>query len=130
MGKSLPRKCNSCAKTYKTDFVKHAKTCKAGFKGWTFLNRSGAVIPEKKLKKMANRIHDATDGERVDRRKEIIDDHSRSWRKLKRRGGPACNWPEIIAALTHLIALIRARPDANHRKLVLLLLELSKPLTK
>ena len=130
MGKSLPRKCNACAKTIKNNFVRHAKACPAGFTKWTFLAHAGDAIPKTKLKKVANRIHDATDGERADRRKEIIDDHSRSWRKLKRLGVPACNWPEIIAAITHLFGLVRARPDVTHRKLVLLHLELSKPLTK
>ena len=130
MGKSLPRKCHACATTYKNHFVRHAKACPAGFTKWTFLNRSGAVIPKKRLKKVANRIHDATDGERADLRKEIIDDHSRSWRKVKRQGESACTLDEKIAAFAHLFGLIRADPDAKHGKLVLLLLELSKTLTK
>ena len=130
MGKSLPRKCNSCTKTYKSFFVRHAKACPAGFKGWTFLNGSGAVIPKKRLKKMANRIHDATDGERADLRKEIIDDHSRSWRKVKRQGESACTLDENIAAFTHYFGLIRTNPDADHRKLITLLLQLANTLQK
>ena len=130
MGKSLHRKCNSCEKTIKNNFVRHAKACPAGFTKWTFLNGSGAVIPEKKLKKVANRIHDATDGERADLRKEIIDDHSRSWRKVKRQGESACTLDENIAAFTHYFGLIRTNPDADHRKLITLLLQLANTLQK
>ena len=130
MGKSLPRKCNGCAKTYKTNFVKHAKACPAGFTKWTFLDRSGAVIPKEKLKKNANRIHDATDGVKADLCMELMDDHSRSWRKMKRNGESACNLAESIEAWIHHFRLIRARPNADHRILILLLLELSKTLIK
>ena len=130
MGKSLPRKCNSCTKTYKSFFVRHAKACKAGFKGWSFLDHAKNVIPKEKLKRVASRIHDATNGVRVGAHTLILTDEARTWSKLKRLGVPACNWPEIIAALTHLFGLIRAHPDAAHRKIVTLLLQLSKPLTK
>ena len=130
MGKSLPRKCNSCAKTYKGFFVRHAKACPAGFTKWTFLDRSGAVIPKEKLKKNANRIHDATDGVKADLRMERTDNFSRSWRKIKRKGESACNLTERLEAWTHLFALIRVDPNIHHDKLDLLLLEFSKSLTK
>ena len=122
MGKSLPRKCNSCAKTVKSNFVRHAKACPAGFTKWTFLDRSGAAIPEKKLKKVPNRIHNAPDGERADLRTESLDNFSRSWRKIKRKGEGACTLKEILEAWTYLFGLIRAHPNVHHDKVDLILL--------
>ena len=121
MGKSLPRKCNACAKTYKTDFVRHAQTCKAGFKGWTFLDHAKNVIPKEKLKRMPNRIYDATDGVSVIAHTFDLTDRARAWSKFKRLGAPACSVAECFDALNHQVELIRAHPKMppGHLKVAL-----------
>ena len=110
MGKSLPRKCNSCKKTYKTDFVKHAKKCPAGFTEWTLLDRAGEVIPEEKIKLMCNRMYGAEDGVRVDAHAEALTDEARSWFRFKRFGVRACTPAECVRAHKYTVEVIQTHP--------------------
>ena len=121
MGKSLPRKCNSCTKTFKTDFVKHAKACPSGFTEWTFLDRAGNVILKEELKRMPNRIYDATGGISVDTSGFPITDGARAWSKVKRIDVSACTWAEVEDSFIYHLDLILARPDADRKKRKLLL---------
>ena len=118
MGKSLPRKCNSCKKIYKTNFVKHAKKCPAGFTEWTLLDRAGEVIPEEKIKLMCNRMYGADDGERADARTDPLTEEARAWSKFKRLGVRACNADECVKAFEQVVDLILADPRIRkrHRK--------------
>ena len=90
MGKSLPRNCNSCKNTFKTHFVRHAKACPVGFTGWSFLDRTGDVIPKEKLKGSPKRVHGADDGEKIGAHADEIDYGTRAWSKLKRLGFSKC----------------------------------------
>ena len=84
MGKSLPRKCNSCEKTIKCNFIKHAKRCSTGFTEWTILNRAGDKIPKKDLKRVPNRVLGVKDGQRVGAHADDIDYGARAWNKVRR----------------------------------------------
>ena len=120
MGKSLPRKCNSCEKTYKTNFVKHAKKCPAGFTEWTFLDHAGDEIPEENLKKMPNRVHGAFDGVRADTRSDALTEEARAWSKFKRLGVRACTRAQCIKVFKHTVKLIQGHPKIQQRDLKLM----------
>ena len=90
MGKSLPRKCNSCEKAIKNNFVRHAKACPTGFTEWTFLDHTGDVIPKEKLKRSPKRVYGADDGEKIGKHADGSDSGTRAWSKLKRLGFSKC----------------------------------------
>ena len=120
MGKSLPRKCNSCKKIYKTNFVKHAKKCPAGFTEWTLLDRAGEVIPEEKIKLMCNRMYGAFDGVRADARADPLTEEARAWSKFKRLGVRACTRAQCIKVFKHTVKLIQGHPKIQQRDLKLM----------
>ena len=95
--------------------------CKAGFKGWTFLDHAKNVIPKEKLKRMPNRIYDATDGVSVIAHTFDLTNRARAWSKFKRLGVPACSKAECLDALKHQFELIRAHPKMQPRHLKIVL---------
>ena len=117
MGKSLPRKCKACKKTYKTKFVRHAKACTAGFTEWPILNRAGDEIPMEKLKKIPNRIVDATDGVCVGAHADEISDGARAWSKVKRMGVRLCTKADCLDAFEHFFGLMQAHHGIQPRDL-------------
>ena len=120
MGKSLPRKCDSCKKIYKTNFVKHAKKCPTGFTEWTFLDRAGDEIPEEKMKLMHNRMYGVFDGLRVGAYADALTDEARAWSKFKRLGVLACTTAECVKAFEHTVKLIQGHPKIRQRHLKLM----------